>query len=169
MTGECQGQCPDGPPTGYRWGGPGCRIGKILYPHHFLNYIRSSTCIGLNPEVIYVCIPGNVAYNRRAVLRGGHHIWKGLHSLLPGLAVDGNLANDNAKCARTAESQSSRAWWYVDLGSTHTVTQFTLLNKLYGPGYTSGAGKNLLSLEYTSDITKLDTILLKLVLLITSL
>ena len=22
VTGQCQGQCPDGPPTGYRWRGP---------------------------------------------------------------------------------------------------------------------------------------------------
>ena len=69
-----------------------------------------------------------MAYNRPAVLLGGHQTWRG-HSLLPGLAVDGNLANDNAKCARTADSLSSdtRAWWYVDLGSTHTVTQFYLV------------------------------------------
>ena len=95
-----------------------------------------------------------MAYNRPAVLLGGYHTWQG-NSLLPGLAVDGNFANDIAKCARTIDSLPSdtRAWWYVDLGSTHTVTQFTLFNKLYYQ-YTGSAGKNKFRLVFNSDITK---------------
>ena len=85
-----------------------------------------------------------MAYNRPASLLGGYDTWQGDIKLLPGLAVDGNLARDHSKCARTAGNLSSntRAWWYVDLGSTHTVTQFTLLNKLYGSRYTDNAGKD---------------------------
>ena len=41
VTGECQGQCPDGPPTGYRWRGPGCTIGTILY----LQYTRNTVVV----------------------------------------------------------------------------------------------------------------------------
>ena len=111
-----------------------CRIGKILYPQYTRNKVVTVYIL----RTIYVSIPGNVAYNRPAVLLGGHQA-----SLPPGLAVDGNLANAHSMCARTADSLSSntRAWWYVDLGSTHTVTQFTLLNKLYA-AIPDNAGKD---------------------------
>ena len=82
----------------------------------------------MNPMNNQLSITGNVAYNRPAVLLGGHQA-----SLLPGFAVDGDLATAHSMCARTDQnlSNDTRAWWYVELGSTHTVTQFTLFNKLY--------------------------------------
>ena len=70
---------------------------------------------------LYILL-GNVGYDRSAVLLWGP---KGEH--VADLAVDG----DPVTCARTSDElpDSTRAWWYVDLGSVHRVTQFILVNK----------------------------------------
>ena len=63
------------------------------------------------------------------------------------LAVDG----DENRCSPTTTTPGGRAWWYVDLGYNHVISNVKLTSNIYGNGELHNGGYNNIAAIVTNN------------------